>query len=517
MRLRYINILDNSYSSVAATTLTGTTGNDILNAPGSVTALVQGQQGNDTITLSLAADEASGGKGNDTMSIVRVGALTNGFTGGEGNDTIFIRSATSYAGTASLGDGADTIRFQNAAGGVLLSGANIAMNGGNDTIAINTGGADTFINAGVGLGQGDDLLSDGGNTAENLVSSTIFGGKGKDTIRLGGANTGSSSVIQGGNGADRIFMTAVNAMAVSNLVAGGRGTDSISFGGVIGSIAGGGLNDTIGFAGNTFASGNAVYGDGVGVITVGTGTEGAADGADVIGNSATVFAGSSTIYGGGSKDTIDVRSMTAGLIHGGNGADSITVFSGGALHRGSIFGGNANDTISVNSAFGRVVTNMTTVNGGAGADNIIIDGVAAGYLTGASRATTNAMAVVAYGAGDVISLASTALTNQTANANWMLGAASVWVATGSLFNTQVFITSIQANGDGSVAAYSDGTDTYISYFANTGNQQVVKITGVDAVLTTRTKQQVTLSASNFGFTLTENNAGTSTGLNITLT
>ena len=38
-------------SSVTTTTLTGTTGNDILNAPGSVTTEVVGSSGNDTITL----------------------------------------------------------------------------------------------------------------------------------------------------------------------------------------------------------------------------------------------------------------------------------------------------------------------------------------------------------------------------------------------------------------------------------------------------------------------------------
>ena len=52
---------------MATTTLTGTTGNDILNAPGSVTTNVAGLAGNDTITLALSGDEAQAGAGNDSI------------------------------------------------------------------------------------------------------------------------------------------------------------------------------------------------------------------------------------------------------------------------------------------------------------------------------------------------------------------------------------------------------------------------------------------------------------------
>ena len=72
---------------MATTTLTGTTGNDILNAPGSVTTLVAGYQGNDTITLVDAADEASAG-GNDSITLA-TGSVVNTVSGGSGNDTIY--------------------------------------------------------------------------------------------------------------------------------------------------------------------------------------------------------------------------------------------------------------------------------------------------------------------------------------------------------------------------------------------------------------------------------------------
>ena len=81
------------YTQVAATTLTGTTGNDVLNAPGSVSTLVQGLAGNDTITISLANDEAEGGAGDDTIAITRSGTVSNTIYGGAGADTVFVQSS----------------------------------------------------------------------------------------------------------------------------------------------------------------------------------------------------------------------------------------------------------------------------------------------------------------------------------------------------------------------------------------------------------------------------------------
>ena len=51
------------HTQVAATTLTGTTGNNVLNAPGSVSTLVQGLAGADTINSRLVNDEAQAGAG----------------------------------------------------------------------------------------------------------------------------------------------------------------------------------------------------------------------------------------------------------------------------------------------------------------------------------------------------------------------------------------------------------------------------------------------------------------------
>ena len=61
---------------MAATTIIGTTGNDILSSPGLVLGakpsptLIAGFQGDDTITISQASDSASAGQGNDSINIL---------------------------------------------------------------------------------------------------------------------------------------------------------------------------------------------------------------------------------------------------------------------------------------------------------------------------------------------------------------------------------------------------------------------------------------------------------------
>ena len=82
---------------MATTTLTGSTSNEILSAPGSVSTLVEGLAGNDTITLVLAADEASGGAGDDSITLAGAAGIsaTNTISGGEGSDSVFVNTAAS--------------------------------------------------------------------------------------------------------------------------------------------------------------------------------------------------------------------------------------------------------------------------------------------------------------------------------------------------------------------------------------------------------------------------------------
>ncbi len=359
---------------MATTTLTGTTGNDPLNAPGNVSTLVQGLEGADTITLALAADEAQAGAGNDSIAITRTGTTSNTIYGGQGNDTVFVQSATVFGGYVDLGAGADSIRLATAAGTTNLVGANVFGGEGNDTLAITNAVTTTTI----GAGSGNDVLNF--TAAQAVTSSLVYGGKQKDTITFNGA-TGSSSSIGGGKGADVLALSQSGALASTN-AGGGQGTDIIRATTAIASISGGGLSDTITLG--TFAGGR-VYGDAVGVTTKGTGTEGAADGGDLI-NSNVALAAATSIYGAGGADTIRINSAAtnAALINGGNGHDSIYFNANGA---GSIFtngvsvnGGDGNDTIDLGTRFVSAadVGSQGTINGGAGTDLIIYQGASGG-------------------------------------------------------------------------------------------------------------------------------------------
>ena len=56
---------------MATTTLAGNSGNNLLNASGLESTLVQGFQGNDTIALARVDDEAQAGEGNDTIGLTK--------------------------------------------------------------------------------------------------------------------------------------------------------------------------------------------------------------------------------------------------------------------------------------------------------------------------------------------------------------------------------------------------------------------------------------------------------------
>ena len=296
---------------VATTTLTGTTGNDILNAPGSVTTLVAGYQGNDTITLVLDQDEARGGKGADSITL-QASTTRNTVNAGAGNDSLFLTTAvTKYDGNTLFGDGDDYLVTTTK---IQTIGGIIGGNAGSDTISLLGGQLNTEVGGGAG---GDKLTLKGGAT--NL---TLQGGKGADTIQVDGS--ASLSTVAGGDGHDRMLLSA-NVGSTTFVASGGKGADSIRLGsGLFASIAGGGLADTINLRAN-FAGG-VIFTDGLGTTTAGTGTEGAADGADLVNFSAGQIAGATTIYGGGGADTIKLNDTAAKaaakvVIDGGNGAD----------------------------------------------------------------------------------------------------------------------------------------------------------------------------------------------------
>ena len=556
-----------------ANTLTGTTGNDILNAPGSVATDVLGLQGDDSITLNLAGDNGYGAAGADSFNI-NVGTHSGSVYGGDGNDTLAFSTAnTIFGGRAVLGGGADVVSST----GTQVTGV-IGGNAGSDTISIAGGGLNGRINGGADA----DLVS---VTAGTMTNTTIHGGKGKDTLTLNGS-TITSGTVSGNAGSDVI--NGSGATFTTSFAGLGKGNDSIALGAVTTlTVAGGAGADTIGNNTGTIFQGGTIYGDKNGVTTSTTsditganaanpngadlightgmtiasgaalsiygaggsdtirfssGSTGASvfiaggDGSDLLGSTAaTLGFSASTIQGGAGADTITLGAMFTGatgvgnLVLGGAGADSITLVTAAGSYNGSINGGAGNDTINLLSGLvgGAKGATLTTINGGEGTDVIQFSVASGGIQTLTSLTAGNVTgqtayhAAIVYEAGDIIKYANTAIS--TTGANWVGGGGQILVVTSI---TAVTI-SAAANGAnysaqsaGSITVFSDGTDTYF-FLASQSRSATFNfvVTGKDLVATTavglvnNTSTNVLFSAAaNTG---TSGNAA-ATGVAITL-
>ena len=165
-------------------------GDDTITRLGGSSALaftIFGQDGDDTITGSDAAEEIDGGRGSDTI-------IANG-----GNDLIYGRSGND---TLEGGAGVDEIHG----------------NSGRDTIK--GGSGDDTIYGGIALdtirgGAGDDFIVGG------LGDDRIFGQAGNDTIQGGGGN----DIVDGGEDED-----ILSGQAGDDILIGGEGGDTINGG-----------------------------------------------------------------------------------------------------------------------------------------------------------------------------------------------------------------------------------------------------------------------------------------------
>ena len=205
---------------------------------GSMSDLVFGNGGNDTINEVGGNDTLIGGFGDDSVWTPG-GAQADLVFANEGNDTTVV------------GRGNDTV-FGGLGDDSLIGIHNVDLplyfgNEGADTIAI-TGALVVTIIGGNDSADGNDSLTSAGG------SDFIFGNGGADTIAAGaGANTvvagfGVDSVLTGA-GADLIFANESNDVVEAgdgaNTVFGGLGNDVIGAGAGADSILGNENNDTI--------------------------------------------------------------------------------------------------------------------------------------------------------------------------------------------------------------------------------------------------------------------------------
>jgi Ca2+-binding RTX toxin-like protein len=170
---------------------------------GRIGILIDGRDGNDTISGGTGSDTLSGSAGHD---VIYGGSGADTLSGGTGNDHLYGKSALGGP------DGADSISGGDGSDYIQGNAGNDTLDGGEGSDRIN-GGAD---NDSIRGGNGHDTVNG------NLGNDTIDGGAGNDSLRGG---QGNDSIV-GGTGNDVLS----GDLGVDTLT-GGSGSDIFVFGG----------------------------------------------------------------------------------------------------------------------------------------------------------------------------------------------------------------------------------------------------------------------------------------------
>ncbi len=174
-------------------TLTGGAGNDILQG-GAGDDYADGGAGNDIAHGGAGNDTLAGGAGNDTLD---GGAGNDSLAGGAGNDVYLVDDAGDIVSEA-VGAGTDTVRTTLAVYELGLNVENLTFTGGGEFTGIGNSLANILTNAVWGT-----LSGEAGN-------DTLVGGTGDDSLNGG---TGNDSMI-GGDGNDVFVVDAAGDIVV---------------------------------------------------------------------------------------------------------------------------------------------------------------------------------------------------------------------------------------------------------------------------------------------------------------
>ena len=305
--------------------------------------------------------------------------VSDTITGGAGDDTIYGYDSAS----ASLGGITDNDSLSGAAGNDLIDGGE-----GNDTLD-GGDGADSLFG-----GDQNDLINTGGNTT--FGNDSAFGGNGNDTIIGGSGNI----LLYGDAGADFINMSGADAVS-QHFAFGGDGNDTISGSAGADYMDGGPGADVIN-AGAGDDAVNSLDAQGPDTLDGGAGIDSLAlsRSSAVVAISAnfsnpaalqTLSDGTTVVNferigfsAGAGNDTITASNGANGqadnYVYGGDGADSLTAASNGALLVGdagndTLTGGAGNDQLDGGLGddlivAGAALDGLDGYNGGAGADTV---------------------------------------------------------------------------------------------------------------------------------------------------
>jgi Ca2+-binding RTX toxin-like protein len=346
-------------TEIASATINGDAGDDVLTGADTDDSL-NGGDGNDRLIGAHGADGMSGGAGNDTL-VWNNGDGSDTMDGGDGNDTAEVN------GSPTLGD-VFTMAPDQGAGQVKFQRTNLGQ------FTLHTTTEHFQVN---GLGGDDSLIADDGVGARTLLSAD--GGAGNDTLSgadgpdllLGGEG---NDVLRGGSGDDRMV-----GDRGTDTMSGGAGDDTLVWNNGDGTDV---MNGDLG-SDDIEVNGSPTAGD---VFTVDP------NGSRIkfartnlvpftldIGSSETMHANglagddtitvgnvadfSVTAAGGSGNDTLSGGSSSETFL-GGSGNDTIT--AGGGID--VVSGGDGDDQVNIRDNTADVAT------GGAGTDSVVADG-----------------------------------------------------------------------------------------------------------------------------------------------
>jgi len=501
------------------TTLNGTGGDDVITAPSIDFYVINGQNGNDTLTGGAYADTLDGAAGADILvgqggdDLLIGGAGNDTVQGGAGSDTIVFNrgdGADLVYGTPSDTTSTDTLRF--GAGVLPAQVAVSALSGTGDLLLTLLGAngvptADTlrfygYYNASGPGGYPNRITFDGdpgtvwtvnellaGLNVPTTGDDSVYGRAGADVIDgLAGndwiAGLGGDDTLSGSDGADKLY--------------GGDGNDTLSGGNGNDSLDGGAGNDAIdGGAGADFISGDA--GDDV--------LHGGADNDILLGGAGNDYltgdGGVDQLYGGEGDDTYEIFAGQAGNAiyeYAGGGTDTVLAWTsytlgtsnGSANVENVILQGGINNSATGNALDNRLVGNSAanvlsggagndtldggggadTMSGGSGDDRFIVDNVSDQVLENAGEGTDLVQSSVNYLLGasvENLTLTGAASVNATGNAldNVLTGNAGNNQLNGGAGNDRL-------NGGA-------GDDTYVAFNAASGHDLIADASGSDAI------------------------------------
>lgn len=455
--------------------LFGSDGNDHLLANEALPSILDGGDGDDTLTGGDGDDTLIGGPGDDTYEVADAGDVVLELAGG-GSDRVIASldwvlgaelERLSLSGAAHLngtGNALDNRLDGNAGANILQGGAgNDALYGlGGDDRMTGGLGVDRFVvDAGtdiitdLGLGGADTLVVSRGATAHaTLVASW--------TLTAGNSNSGTANIIAAGFSADLALADGSTGWSVSNLgtnravsLTGSAQNDMITGGNGIDTLRGGGGNDSLlGGVGNdslTGGTGNDTMTGGAGVdrffVDAGADTimDLASGGNDLLIVSAGAVAnamlvgawtasgnvsnaGQANLTSAGFNVSLSAATGVApGLWSVSNaGHAGAVVFTGSALRdrltgglgQDSLVGNGGDDTLTGGDA-------RDTLIGGAGVDSLV-GGLGDDLLTGGLdvdrflvEAGTDTITDLGFGGPDALIILAGATANATIGGHWV--------------------------------------------------------------------------------------------------